>query len=172
MKITKTILMIFSLLLFASCSNFDLRLGKSSSYIRTDDYIRVWQLKMAKDSLKVGRYKDGEQKQLKDKIAKREKQKAELTILLNDIKEAIYYGENYKFDSYMKKGIINNFRLSKIKKMNLTGLKVYYGKKKFYKNSMKTVMLLAFNEETFYMDVRFILTKEGWKIDKISEKSA
>jgi hypothetical protein len=73
-------------------------------------------------------------------------------------------------ESYTDLTIINEIKLRELKKNDYSQFKVYFGKNKFYKKNADTLMLINYLEETVYIDLKFKLITEEWKIVSFKER--
>lgn len=104
------------------------------------------------------------------KIEKREDQKKEFYIVLEEIIEDFSKNKTESLKKYTKKTIGNKAKLKYLKGQDLSIFDIFASKAKFKKNSSKVIIALSYLDETFYMDVEFRIKEKGWKIENIAER--
>lgn len=166
--VKKTILLIIFTLLLMSCKNNEIVQKTNSAYLEIDKEIAVMNLSKAEELV----------------MPLDEEAKAKYTMLIEEkkvilqslygvesvIKNAFYTGSFTQLDNYMKLGAINSYKYDKLKEYDLSGIKVYIGKREFSNDNVSEIAVMNFFEESIYLELLLQYDGNDWFIRSFDEK--
>ncbi len=106
-----------------------------------------------------------------EKKAIEDHEKQNLVLILKDLKEDLENNSTEKLELFFEKNMKNNYILNELKKINFENVKINYTAPNFSSKEATNIVALTFDDRTYYYDFVFELTKKGWKIITIKEKS-
>ncbi len=166
----KIIILIILSTLFSNCTILEKNEFKNPYYKKAKFCYDNWDLENAKLELEKIEIENIYVKRLDKNIQKRIKEKIKLEEIVEEIKNELNNNNFDKVNKYIKKGIVNNIKLKKIKENDFTNIKIYSGKIKFNDNKAKLLLLFNYLEETVYYEIGFELNNKDWNIYNIKER--
>lgn len=173
-NLKKTIFLVLILLLSTACSNTSGKSEISVTDVKFETFFSfydIWNLEMAEQELNQLEIEETDKKILMQKLTKREADKEEFNEVLKKLSFAIKANDFNALEEYIAPNIINKVKLRELKKHDYSEVNIYFGKNKFRKKNVETIMLINYLEETLYVDLKFQLVNEKkWQLVSFKEK--